>query len=91
MILFEKNDTLYAGRTPVWQNVVHLRPFLSKIDGFEDLRPLNFNLPIFCTEVLTPSGEPIILRLDMMFFLGIASKFCIHLVLVQKAWDRKYL
>ena len=30
-----ENHTLYAGKILIWRNLVHLRPFLAKIDSFE--------------------------------------------------------
>ena len=30
-----ENHTLYAGKILIWGNLVHLRPFLAKIDSFE--------------------------------------------------------
>ena len=37
---FLENHTLYAWKILIWQNLVHLRPFLAKIDSFEGFWPL---------------------------------------------------
>ena len=38
--LLSENHTLHAGKILIWRNLVHLRPFLAKIDSFESSWPI---------------------------------------------------